>query len=376
MHNQPPKADSVDNVGIHLSNADTDVFGCVFTICNIKYLPQALTAIDSYSRHHNVNHKAIVLIDSERSCEINGIKILTVEDVTRGASKHVPFSLSEIFKHYDITSACTAIKPLSLIYLRELCPDSAYHAYIDPDTYWLDSFSLDLSKKQLYFFRHRDYLCSNDGYSGKNFLAFGGVNLGLFVDTGSPIDTLISWHVFALPINFESAMLGYYTDQKPADLMVLSGRAHVLYDERINLSYWNIADVSLRKRDNTFVVKQFEEEKPLAMYHFSGYRATVSLYSGERKDQYINSPSVDGISAIHEVYTSEVRRNADNLKNYDIKSNGLGTASHAEIFKYLYLSKFSEGGGWRHTLTKWLMRFDYFSNVVARFYKIKNPLKI
>jgi hypothetical protein len=350
--------------------------GCVFTICNLKYLPQALVAISTFSEFHSADEQSIVVMDLEECTEIQGIKLLSMETIIEGTNHLMEGESSEVFKYYDITSACTAIKPLALLYFRASFPSHNFFTYVDPDTFWLGALDNKFINNNLYFYRHRYDLGRADGYSGYNFLTFGGVNLGLFVDTGSSIENIIAWHRFALRINFESSMLGYYTDQKPADLLVISQRAFSIYDERTNLSYWNIADVKLTYINNKFFVEQINKSRPLIMFHFSGYRKNIVEYASERKEQYFSSSSVNEISIIHNIYTEAVEERRILLKSSPLVKNNIGTAEHHEIFRYLYKSKFGGSHYLLHKLINLLFRFDFFSIAISRFYKIKNPLKI
>ena len=359
-----------------LSRESRGSYGCVFTICNLKYLPQALVAISTFSEFHSANEQSIVVMDLEECTEIQGIKLLSMRTIVEGTNHLIEGESSEIFKHYDITSACTAIKPLALLFFRTAFPSHNFFTYVDPDTFWLRGLDNNFLNNTLYFFRHRHDLGRTDGYCGYNFLTFGGVNLGLFIDTGTPIENIITWHHFALRINFESSMLGYYTDQKPADLLVISQRAFSIYDERTNLSYWNIADVELTCEDNIFYVRQFDITRPLIMFHFSGYRRKIAEYVSDRKAQYLNSTSLKEISIIHDYYSTAIQEKQKLLKSINIIENNLGSSGSHEIFRYLYKVKFGESRYLFHRTFNLLLRFDFFCLAVSRFYKIKNPLKI
>lgn len=350
--------------------------GCVFTICNLKYLPQALVAISTFSEFHSANERSIVVMDLDECTEIQGIKLISMQTIVEGTNHLIEEQSSEIFKHYDITSACTAIKPLVLLYFRILFSSYNFFTYVDPDTFWFGALDNKFINNNLYFFRHRHDLARTDGYSGYNFLTFGGVNLGLFVDTKTPLENIIAWHRFALRINFESSMLGYYTDQKPADLLVISQRAFSIYDERTNLSYWNIADVKLTCDHHNFFVKQFDKSMSLIMFHFSGYRKNIAEYTSERKAQYLNSSSLNEISIIHGIYATAIQEKQILLKSIPFIENSIGAAGHHEIFRYLYKLKFGESRYLLHKVISHLLSFDFFCLAISRLYKMKNPLKI
>ena len=350
--------------------------GCVFTICNLKYLPQALVAISTYSEFHAVDRKSIVVMDLEEGSQIQGINLIPLRTIVAGTNHLVDENLSEIFKHYDITSACTAVKPLALLYFKIQLPYIEFYTYIDPDTFWVGSLDCKFERNTLYFFRHRHDLGRADGYSGYNFLSFGGVNLGLFVDTGTAIENIVAWHKFALNINYESSMLGFYTDQKPADMLVISQRALCIYDERVNLSYWNIADVELVNENGRFSVLQFGALRHLVMFHFSGYKSKIDDYNSDRKEQYLGSKSIKNIIKAHEIYNDEIKSRVNILKSYNLNSNNIGKVGSHVIIRYLYKLKYGKSRSITKQLICHLLSFDFICKLISRMYKIKNPLKI
>lgn len=349
--------------------------GCIFTLCNLKYLPQALVAVNTYSKYNSVNHKYIILVDGDEILELEGVTILTVQVILDGTIDYSLNQINAILDHYTVTSLCTALKPLALLYFRLLITDTKYFIYVDPDTYWLGPLDVHLFPDQINFFRHRNFLCDDSGYSGRNFLTYGGVNLGIMVDTGAPIDLIASWYKFALPINFESAMLGFYTDQKPADLLVLSGCARILYDDRVNLSYWNILDVRLIINDHFFYINQVEESKLLIMFHFSGYKNDINLYHGDRKYNYENTNSKIAVNSIHKLYSTQVENVINMLKCISIKTNLLGSADNFHIFRYLINIKYYRVGI-LNNIMRYIISIDFIAKIICKFYMIKNPFKI
>jgi hypothetical protein len=283
---------------------------------------------------------------------------------------------SAILEHYTVTSLCTAIKPICLLFTRVRFSGNDYYVYVDPDTYWMQTPNLELAADELHFFRHRNVLFDTSGYSGRNFLTFGGMNLGLIMDTGVALDTIKKWNAFALPINLESSMLGYYTDQRPADLMVLSGQARSQYDPRINLSYWNIADVALRQEQGSYVVEQLGAARKLVMFHFSGYKKKLESYSAERKDEYLNHPDRAVIQGLHDKYTQLVDAERATVTTQQIQTNDYGTAHRGEIYGHLIRSRLHHYTGFRKAAMSAVVRSHILMRAVDRFYKIKNPLKI
>lgn len=348
----------------------------VFTICNLGYLPQAFVAVNSYAAVSTSARKIIFLVDAVRSSTIGDIEIIALADVVAFAHEQGIDFDSAILKHYTVTSLCTAIKPICLLFTRIRFGNEDYYVYVDPDTYWMQRPNLELTAGELHFFRHRNILFDTSGYSGRNFLTFGGMNLGLIMDTGVALDTIKNWNAFALPINLESSMLGYYTDQRPADLMVLSNQARTQYDERINLSYWNIADIALCHEQGSYLVKQFGEARKLVMFHFSGYKKKLESYSAERKDEYMHHPDRAAIQALHDEYTQLVDAQRSTVKQQQIQINDYGTAHRGEIYGHLIRTRLGQYTGFRKAAMSAVIRSHTLMRAVDRFYKIKNPLKL
>ncbi len=349
---------------------------CVFTICNKAYLAQALVAIKSFSEFNVDTKTGILLIDAVERYSINGVQIYTIADVINYTSRESIQVNWNIIDYYTVTSLCTAVKPLALMFFRSEFPSRDYYVYTDPDTLWLSKPRLQLERSKLYFFRHRDFLCTTSGYSGRNFLTFGGMNLGLIIDTGVNDEILMSWNNFAFPINIESSMLGYYTDQKPADLMVLSNRAESIYDECINLSYWNIADVRLDFDEEGYTVKQFNDQKKLVMFHFSGYREFLETYASERKNEYLNHADARLIDRLHIHYARLIEFERLNLEVLSINTNSYGTAESGMIYKYLIAESCKNQHSVNSHFLRYIIKFKVFLRFVDRIYKMKNPFKI
>jgi hypothetical protein len=112
------------------------------------------------------------------------------------------------------------------------------------------------------------------------------------------------------------------------------------------------------------------------MFHFSGYRKKIADYMSDRKVQYLNSSSLNGISIIHDTYTTAIQEKMKLVKSITIIKNNIGSAGPHEIIRYLYKMKFGESRYLLHKIISRLLRFDLFCLAISRFYKIKNPLKI
>jgi hypothetical protein len=348
----------------------------VFTICNLGYLPQAMVAVNSYGSVSSSAKKIVFLVDAVCNATIGDVEIISLGDVKLFAGEqNVDFD-DDILKRYTVTSLCTAIKPIALLFTRLRFSGYDYYVYTDPDTYWMQKPNLDLQAGELNFFRHRNSLFDTSGYSGRNFLTFGGMNLGLIMDAGVSLETIKKWNAFALPINLESSMLGYYTDQRPADLMVLSGQATSKYDERINLSYWNIADVQLTREQGTYMVNQFGESKKLVMFHFSGYKKKLENYAAERKEEYLGHPNSTVIQELHNHYTQLVDAERAVVVGQTIPTNNYGKAHGGEIYGQLIKSRLGQYSGFRKTAMTAVIRSHTALRMIDRLYKIKNPLKI
>lgn len=350
---------------------------CIFTICNYSYLAQAIVALESFGKIDSLNVKKIIfLVDSEESFCIKDIEIISMARLKIFCeSTNFDFDF-DILSFYAVTSLCTAIKPIALLFCRYNFSQYEVTIYTDPDTYWLCKPTLEFEQGKLYLFRHRDYLCKKTGFNGKNFLSFGGMNLGLIIDTGSSVNDLKHWNDFALPINLESPMLGYYTDQRPADLMVLSDRAVSCYDESVNLSYWNIADVKLAIYNENFIVNQFGSPKKLAMFHFSGYKKDVNAYKADRRSQYLNHDSKEIIIKLHCAYSNQVDLQTKYLSHITIKTNKYGTASKGAIYGYLFNKQLRNDLTIKGFFLKSIIKSKLVLNFIDRIYKIKNPLGI
>ena len=351
---------------------------CTFTICNIKYLPQAIVSIKSYSKVNSTGHLGIILVDSENDFEIDNISVLSLSTIIKLSIVENIYHDFEILKHYTVTSLCTAIKPLIFIYYKLTKSQCDSFVYIDPDTLWLTKSNFAFAQTKLIFFRHRDKLYKTDGYNGRNFLTFGGLNLGLIIDTGVDIQILKEWLTFALPINFESSMLGYYTDQKPADLLVLSGRGISYYDKCINLSYWNIADIELQiLNDGHYQATQDNCSANLSMFHFSGYRKSINDYSSERGIQYLTHKNSNVIKQLHIEYTALLEVEINKTHTLCIVQNEYGSAKESDIFKYLLLNRLSNNKLiFIRLIAPLLVKSKLLIYLVARLYRFKNPLKI
>jgi hypothetical protein len=352
----------------------------VFTICNKRYLPQALLGVQTFASVAPTCQRLIVLVDSAREYEFDGITILPMAPLLEFAQSRGVGEGLEILEHYTVTSLCTAIKPLALWYLQQASParPDAPIVYIDPDSYWLSPPDFNDCMEGLSFFRHRDKLYLDTHFDGSNFLTHGGLNLGLIIDAGADLDLLQEWFLFALPINFESPMLGFYTDQRPADQITLSGRARAHYKPAVNLSYWNIGDVELTSDPlGGFRVRQDGVESKLSMFHFSGFRPSIEGYSTGRLDAYRSHPNVDVIQKLHQQYEAALVPLREKVGSLDLETNAWGTSSVAGVYRFLIEKRHS---GRRSLVSRALRAFNavspWPSQFVSRFYRMSNPFKI
>lgn len=348
----------------------------VFTICNISYLNQAIVALRSISSFVQVNKMTILLVDIKEEFTIGNIKIIPLSYILDFAKTQVDPEKLEILNHYTVTSLCTAIKPFMLLFLKNNSSANKCNIYIDPDTYWISKPNFEISRGRLIFFRHRDELYRNDGFNGTNFLTFGGMNLGLIVDTGADMKIIKHWAIFSLPINYESAMNGYYTDQRPADMLVLSNRAISHYDSTLNLSYWNINDVRITKeQSNKKQVYQGLLSAELSMFHFSGFRRRLQEYKSDRRLQYVNHPDSLVIQEIHDDYYTDLKLVEKELEKHELIKLNVEANSAAAIFTYL-LGKKADKGIFAASIFFLVSNNKFFARLFSRFYMMKNPLGI
>lgn len=255
-----------------------------FTSVNINYLPKARILAKTLKQHNKDAVFYLGLLDDLPDT-------VKLEDEP---FDHVIFTdkLPAIknpecfFFKYNITEACTAVKPATALYIME-----EYNAdkvcYLDPDIAvfsQLTEVATLLNKYSMVFTPHTTIPEEADNLIVGNevlFLKRGTNNLGFFaVKNDDEGKSFLKWwdkrlQFFCLDdedtlrdLLNEQTLLGLFTDQKWIDMVPsFFDNYYLLKHPGYNVSTWNLSHREIKKKEDGNI---YVNNLPLRFFHFSG----------------------------------------------------------------------------------------------------------
>lgn len=240
---------------------------CVFTVCNLAYLPKALALAGSLRAHGQTRLK-IYIFDRKAPLAVDPelAEILWIEDA------EVPGLYNLAFK-YDITEFSTCLKPWLTL---QLLKTYGRVIYLDPDILVYGSLApvlADLAAHPIVLTPH--YTTPQAGAlagSDEAMMRFGSFNLGFYAVTGEEqaLGFLNWWSDRCLRLGFFETQFGLSTDQKWVSIAPCFFKdLYVSFNLGYNAAFWNAHERTLAKDGQGRW--QVNGEFPLVFFHFSSF---------------------------------------------------------------------------------------------------------
>lgn len=307
------------------------------TIVSRNYLSHARILAESFARHEPGGRFYLLVVDRLP----DGVELPDYITLVDPAELELEQLYEMCFK-YDVTELSTAVKPTLLQRLmtvrgeRRLC-------YFDPDIL-IDRPLVELRRRM----RHAGivlvpHLLDEIPLDGRrpneqDILIAGSYNLG-FVGLRNRPETmrLLDWWAERLrDLCRVSPAEGLMTDQRWIDLVPgLFPSTSVLRDDTYDVAYWNLHSRALsRAGDGTYLVNG----RPLAFFHFSGFRPTDIQTFSKHQDRFVvaEHPVLEQLltryAELHDRHDYAVSSTWE--YGYNRFSNGLGVHP---ILRQLYL---------------------------------------
>jgi hypothetical protein len=291
-----------------------------FTVCNLQYLPKAIVLAKSV---FNVQHDKLIIylfdketdkIPSHESFEIRWI-----------ADQKIP-RFSHLAFMYDVTEACTSIKPFVTIQLLQaydkvvyLDPDICVYSDLSELCSLLDEYPIILTPH--YVIPIDDPLLDYD----LGLMRFGSFNLGFYAVNGSEegLRFLNWWSERCINLGFAEAQFGLSVDQKWVSIApCFFENIKILFDLGYNVAFWNLQERTLKTQNNTILVN---DKYVLKFFHFSSFNLQNPKIISSRPHTW-NKTGRQDLDKICIEYAEKLKENDFGLSkfkySYDYMSNG------------------------------------------------------
>ena len=241
------------------------------TVVAQNYLAYALALGESVARFHPDAHFSIFLVDDvgrhwKLLIESRGFRAIYPEEIP------LPDYRKFVFQ-YNVTEACTGVKPFVLQMLIERGAENVI--YMDPDTLCfrrLDEIFAALGQYNIVLTPHICSPAPDDYYPGeRDFLKSGIFNLGFIaLRRGRTSTDFLRWWASRLALEcVQEPDAGLFVDQKWMDLApTCFDGVCILRNPAYNIAYWNLHERFLEERAGVFYESQ--SGIPVAFMHFSG----------------------------------------------------------------------------------------------------------
>jgi hypothetical protein len=271
----------------------------IFTVCNIAYLPKALTLAESLFDSNDLILN-IVIIDGIPAesivAEKNGATYANIFYIENFA---IP-KFAEMAFQYDIIELSTAVKPYLATHFLGSSPAVIF---LDPDTYVVGQISVilnELGEHAILLTPH--YTKPQPRTPTESDLAmsrFGSFNLGFFAvrNCNEGFDFLRWWDARCQDFCFMESQFGLSTDQKwVAIAPCFFPNLKVSFNLGLNAAPWNSFERRLSKTKSGYLLNN---DVPLIFYHFSNFDPNDLDYQNKRASN--EAPGLD--SALHALAT-------------------------------------------------------------------------
>ena len=328
------------------------------TVVAQNYLAYALVLGESVGRFHPDANFSIFLVDDvdhrwKSLIESRGFSAIYPEEIP------LPDYRKFVFQ-YNVTEACTGVKPFVLQLLFER---GAEHAiYIDPDALCFRRLDEIFAAFEQHCIVLTPHICSpapDDYYPGeRDFLKSGVFNLGFLALRRGPTSTeFLRWWASHLALEcVQETDAGLFVDQKWMDLApACFDGVCILRNPAYNIAYWNLHERFLEERAG--VLYESQSSIPVAFLHFSGivpgsveeitkYVQRNPIGWSERKKRYTlrERPDLAGAFKMYDQLLA-----AEKIENFSAIPYGYAAYDNGENISQLERSLFLRSDMWRNS---------------------------
>ena len=239
------------------------------TIVAKNYLGMGFSFAESAKKHHPEVQVFIYVMDDttnsyQAEVEASGYKFLSPQMVS------IP-PAAEMYQRYDVTEACTAVKPFVLRHIFQLGFETV--CYMDPDLWVLSPMTElfeALKTSEIVLTPHIvTPIPEPSAFEEKWLLQCGVFNLGFIGLRHEVSERLCAWWADRLETQcFFRPEQGLFFDQKWIDLVpCLFDRIAILKHRGYNVAWWNLHERTPNYDNGSWIVAETKE--PIRFFHFS-----------------------------------------------------------------------------------------------------------
>ena len=239
------------------------------TIVAKNYLGMGFSFAESAKKHHPEVQVFIYVMDDttnsyQAEVEASGYKFLSPQMVS------IP-PAAEMYQRYDVTEACTAVKPFVLRHIFQLGFETV--CYMDPDLWVLSPMTElfeALKTSEIVLTPHIvTPIPAQAAFEEQWLLLCGVFNLGFIGLRHEISEKLCAWWADRLEkLCFSRMDQGLFFDQKWIDLVpCLFDSVTILKHREYNVAWWNMHERTPIYDNGSWVLS--ETMKPIRFFHFS-----------------------------------------------------------------------------------------------------------
>jgi len=334
-----------------------------FTICNLQYLPKALVLAKSL---YETNSETMIIYVFDEEQE--GIPLDESYEIRWVKNENIP-NFAHIAFMYDVTEACTSVKPYLTIKLLDsyqkviyLDPDICVYSSLSDLYSLLDSYPILLTPH--YTTPIEDATLEYD----IGMMRWGSFNLGFYAvnDSEEALRFLNWWSERCIHLCFAETQFGLSTDQKWVSIApCFFENIKVLFDLGYNMAFWNLHERELScNEDMSYMVNN---KYVLKFFHYSSFDIKNPTAISARPHQW-NKVGREDLNTICIDYAKRLKENSVEVSKskyaYNYMSNG---DFISPVLRRAYVSVYKE-------LDPHHDPFDT-NGIVARFMR-KNNLRV
>jgi hypothetical protein len=312
-----------------------------FTVCNIQYLPKAIVLAKSL---YNICNAKLIIYIFDKETDI--IPFHESYEIRWVANQGIP-NFQHIAFMYDVTEACTSVKPYLTLQLLEKFNSAIY---LDPDICIysdLSELTLLLEKYPILLTPH--YITPIDDQQfdyDLSMMRFGSFNLGFYGvnDSEEGIRFLKWWSERCINLGFAEAQFGLSVDQKWVSIApCFFENIKIIFDMGYNMAFWNLHERQLSSSNSKYLVNN---KYILRFFHYSSFNINNPEVVSTRPLIW-NKTGREDLSAISIKYAEALKENDFGLSKikyaYDYLSNGdyispVLRRAYASVYKELNIN--------------------------------------
>lgn len=291
-----------------------------FTVCNIQYLPKAIVLAKSLFSIQG--EKLLIYIFDQ---ETDKIPLHESYEIRWVSNQGIP-NFNHIAFMYDVTEACTSVKPFLTL---QLLDKSNSVVYLDPDICIYSKLTelIELLEKYPIILTPHYVTPINDPLLDFDIsmMRFGSFNLGFYGvnDSEEGIRFLNWWSDRCINLGFAEAQFGLSVDQKWVSIApCFFENIKILFDLGYNMAFWNLHERSLSLKNIEYIVN---DKYILKFFHYSSFNVNKPELVSTRPHRW-NETGRNDLSTISIKYGEALKANDFGLSkikySYDYMSNG------------------------------------------------------